>query len=85
MDFIHEPRVAELASAFAEVGRISGAEFCTPQPNSFLGNDIAAFGQRILDVAKAQLKTAVISNGATDDLRREPVAPILCCSSYDCP
>ena len=73
---IHEPRVAELAATFAEVVRIIGTEFCTPQPNRLVGNGNAAFGQQILDVAKAQLKTVVILNGATDDLRREPVASI---------
>jgi hypothetical protein len=42
--FSHETRVAELAATFAEAVCKIGAEFRTPKPNSFVGNDNAVFG-----------------------------------------
>jgi hypothetical protein len=50
------------------IGGVVSAEFLTPLPDRFVGNLDAALGQKIFDIAKAQLEAVVEPHGMTDDL-----------------
>src|SRR5215467_4356258 len=69
-----EPRVAMPETAPFQQDRIFGhyaTEFLTPQPNRLIRDDDSSFGQKILDISKAQAEAMVKPPAIADDLGRE--------------
>jgi|HubBroStandDraft_2_1064218.scaffolds.fasta_scaffold2952383_1 hypothetical protein len=67
---------ARLAASPHDPIRKPGAEFVRPPPDRFMADDHASLEQQLLQVAKAELKAEIPSNGVADDRRLEPVAAI---------
>jgi hypothetical protein len=53
---------------------INGTEFYAPEPDSFVADYDASFGERVLDVSMAQVVALVEPDGIGEDIGRESVA-----------
>jgi hypothetical protein len=50
---------------------ISGAEFDTPEPDSFVADCDTALGKEIFDIAVTEVEAIVEPDSVGDDIRRE--------------
>ena len=70
------PKVAELALFALQPPGIFAAELPTPLANRLIGDDQAALGEQILDVAETQAEPVVEPDGMADNQGREAVASV---------
>ena len=75
-DFVQVPAIAETALTALQRSDIAGTELPTPDSNRFIRDDDSAFGEKILDISKAQAETMINPDGVADDFWREPMPVI---------
>jgi hypothetical protein len=64
-----------VASVFSfQPACIDGAEFDTPEPDRFPGDNDVSLRQDILDVAMAEIESVVEPDSVENDIRRKSVA-----------
>lgn len=75
-DLIQVPAVAEAALAALQLSSIVRTELLTPMSNGFIGNDEAAFCEKIFHISKAQAETMINPAGMANDFDREAVTVV---------
>ena len=75
-DFVQVPNIAEAALMPLQFSGIVRTELLTPQSNRFIRDDDSAFGEKILDIPKAQAETMVNPDRIADDFWRETMTVI---------
>lgn len=68
------PFVARNWAVVTDLGRYLRSEPLAPLSDAFIRNDYVPLGQQVLDIAQAQGKPVVRSNGIGNDGLREPEA-----------
>jgi hypothetical protein len=75
-NFVQVPHIAEAALTPLQFSGIVRTELLTPEPNRLIGDDDSAFGEKILDISKAQAKPMVNPDGIADDFWRETMTVV---------
>ena len=72
------PGVAHPPASAPQPPRVVGSEGLAPLPDRLVGDGDPAFGEKILDISKAEPKAVVQPDRVTDDLGGEAVAVVEC-------
>jgi len=75
-DVVQVPNIAEAALTPLQFSGIVRTELLTPESNRFIRDDDSAFGEKILDIPKAQAETMVSPDRIADDFWRETMTVI---------
>ena len=73
---VHMPLVAGARALVPQRIRVLLTELPAPPAHRLIRREHAPLGERLLDIAIAAREAAVQPHGATDDLQREPIAPV---------
>ncbi len=69
--FVQMPPTSGSLSLAAKIGAVQRAELDDPEPDGFTADFDPTFGEKILDVTKAERETKIEPHGMTDDCGRK--------------
>ena len=72
-DFIDEESVAIALMLALQAPGIFGSELDAPEPDGFITDSDATFGQEVFDIAVAEAESVVKPDRVTDDIWWKPV------------
>ena len=75
-NFVQVPDIAETTLAALQLSSILGTELLTPMSNGFIGNDNAAFGEKIFHISEAHTEAIIDPDGMANDFNREAMTVV---------